>query len=96
MNTIAENDYVLIVYREKRYLKKVEVGKSFHGTGGVINYSDLVGVEYGVKRGSYEFFKPTLEDIIMYGLRRETQIVYPKEAYHICFKLNLRNGSKVC
>jgi tRNA (adenine57-N1/adenine58-N1)-methyltransferase len=32
----------------------------------------------------------------MYGLRRETQIVYPKEAYHICFKLNLRNGSSLC
>jgi len=49
-----------------------------------------------VKRGNYEFYEPTLEDIIMYGIRRETQIVYPKEAYHICFKLNLKNGSKMC
>jgi tRNA (adenine57-N1/adenine58-N1)-methyltransferase len=96
LKKIAENDYILIVYKDKRYFKKIEAGKSFHGTGGAINYSDLIGTEYGMKHGSYEFFEPTMEDIIMYGLRRETQIVYPREAYHICFKLNLKNGSKVC
>jgi tRNA (adenine57-N1/adenine58-N1)-methyltransferase len=94
-NTIPENGYALIVYKDKRYFKKIEPGKSFHGTGGAINFSDLIGTEYGVKFGSYEIYKPTLEDIIMYGVRRETQIVYPKEAYHICFKLNLKNGSKI-
>lgn len=94
-NTIPENGYALIVYKDKRYFKKIEPGKSFHGTGGAINFSDLIGTEYGVKFGSYEIYEPTLEDIIMYGVRRETQIVYPKEAYHICFKLNLKNGSKI-
>jgi tRNA (adenine57-N1/adenine58-N1)-methyltransferase len=93
---IAENGYVLVVYKDKRYFKKIESGKSFHGIGGVINFTDLIGVEYGVKYGNYEIFEPTMEDIIMYGLRRETQIVYPKEAYHICFKLNLKSGSRVC
>ena len=87
---IEESSYVLIVYKDKRYFKKMEPGKSFHGTGGVINFSDLIGTEYGVRYGHYEIFEPTMEDIIMYGLRRETQIVYPKEAYHICFKLNLK------
>jgi tRNA (adenine57-N1/adenine58-N1)-methyltransferase len=94
-NTIPENGYALIVYKDKRYFKKIEPGKSFHGTGGAINFSDLIGTEYGVKFGSYEIYEPTLEDIIMYGVRRETQIVYPKEACHICFKLNLKNGSKI-
>lgn len=92
---IAENDYVLIVYKDKRYFKKMEPGKSFHGNGGAINFSDVIGAEYGVKFGGYEIYEPTMEDIIMYGLRRETQIVYPKEAYHICFKLNLKNGSMI-
>jgi tRNA (adenine57-N1/adenine58-N1)-methyltransferase len=92
---ITENGYVLIVYKDKRYFKKVEPGKSFHGTGGAINFSDLIGTEFGVKHGSYEIYEPTMEDVIMYGIRRETQIVYPKEAYHICFKLNLKNGSKL-
>jgi len=93
---IEENSYALIVYKDKRYFKKMEPGKSFHGTGGAINFSDLIGTEYGVRYGHYEIFEPTMEDIIMYGVRRETQIVYPKEAYHICFKLNLKNGSRIC
>jgi len=93
---ISENGYVLIIYKDKRYFKKIEAGKSFHGIGGVINFSELIGTEYGVRYGSYEIYEPTLEDIIMFGLRRETQIVYPKEAYHICFKLNIRNGSRIC
>jgi tRNA (adenine57-N1/adenine58-N1)-methyltransferase len=92
---ITENGYVLIVYKDKRYFKKVEPGKSFHGTGGAINFSDLIGTEFGIKHGNYEIYEPTMEDVIMHGIRRETQIVYPKEAYHICFKLNLKNGSKL-
>ncbi|OPY82017.1 MAG: tRNA (adenine(58)-N(1))-methyltransferase TrmI [Syntrophorhabdus sp. PtaU1.Bin153] len=92
---IDENDLVLIIYKDKRYLKRVEPGKSFHGTGGVINFSDLVGTAYGVRYGQYQLFEPTLEDIIMYGLRRETQIVFPKDGYYICFKLNLHCGSRL-
>lgn len=96
MKRVSENDYVLVVYKDKRYFKRVEKGKSFHGTGGVIQFSDLIDTEYGVRYGNYDIFEPTLEDIIMYGLRRETQIVYPKDAYHVAFKLNLRNGARVC
>lgn len=96
MGTIAENGYVLIVFKDRKYFKKVESGKSFHATGGIIHFSDLIGSEYGNRYGSYEIFEPTMEDIIMFGVRRETQIVYPKEAYHVCFKLNLRHGSRVC
>jgi tRNA (adenine57-N1/adenine58-N1)-methyltransferase len=31
----------------------------------------------------------------MYGVRRETQIVYPKDACYICFKLSLKHGDRV-
>lgn len=93
--TIKDNDLILIIYKDKRYLKRAEEGKSFHGTGGMINYSDLIGKGYGVRVGQYEIFKPTLEDVIMYGLRRETQIVFPKDGYFICFKLNLRYGARL-
>lgn len=92
---IGENDLILIIYKDKRYLKRVEQGKSFHGAGGIINYSDLIGTGYGVRAGQYEIFNPTLEDIIMYGLRRETQIVFPKDGYFICFKLNLKHGARL-
>ncbi|MCX5798348.1 MAG: methyltransferase type 11 [Proteobacteria bacterium] len=95
MKIIQENNLALIVYKDKRYLKRMGRDKSFHGRGGAINFSDLIGSRYGVRHGQYEIFEPTIEDIIMYGIRRETQIVFPKDGAFICFKLNLRNGSRI-
>ncbi len=95
MTLIQENGLILIVHQGNRYLKKVEPKKGFHGKGGMLDFSSLVGLPYGIRRGQYEIFEPTLEDIIMFGLRRETQIVYPKDACYICFKLNLKHGSRV-
>jgi tRNA (adenine57-N1/adenine58-N1)-methyltransferase len=95
MELIQENGLVLIVHQGKRYLKKMEPRKGFHGKGGALEFSSLVGLPYGIRRGQYEIFEPTLEDIIMFGVRRETQIVYPKDACYICFKLNLKHGARV-
>ena len=95
MALIPENGLVLIVHQGNRYLKKVEPKKGFHGKGGTLDFSSLVGLPYGRMHGNYAIFEPTLEDIIMFGVRRETQIVYPKDACYVCFKLNLRHGSRV-
>ncbi len=95
MALMQENDLILIVYEGNRYLKKLEPKKVFHGKGGTLDFSSLVGLSYGIRQGHYEVFEPTVEDMIMYGLRRETQIVYPKDACYICFKLNLNHGYRV-
>jgi len=95
MAFMRENDLILIVYQGNRYLKKLEPKKNFHGKGGTLDFSSLVGLPYGIRQGHYEVFEPTVEDIIMYGLRRETQIVYPKDACYICFKLSLKHGDRV-
>lgn len=95
MALIRENDLVLIVHDGKRYLKRLEPKKLFHSKRGTLDYSSLVGLQYGIRQGLFEVFEPTLEDIIMYGLRRETQIVYPKDGCYICFKLSLKQGDRV-
>src|SRR3974390_165327 len=95
MALMRENDLILIVHQGMRYLKKLEPKKIFHTKRGTLDYSSLIGLPYGISRGMYEVFEPTIEDIIMYGLRRETQIVYPKDACYICFKLNLNHGDRV-
>lgn len=95
MKTIDWESLVLIVYKDKKYLKRISQGQAFHGKGGILNYSDLIGSTYGKSVGQYEIFEPSLEDIVMYGLKRETQIVFPKDSAFICFKLGLKNGSKV-
>jgi tRNA (adenine57-N1/adenine58-N1)-methyltransferase len=95
MKRIGENDLILIIYKDMRYLKSVAPGKGFHGKGGILDFSSLVGKRYGTKYGQYEVYEPTIEDILMQGLKRETQIVYPKDGFFICFKLNLRYGTRI-
>lgn len=95
MPKIEDGTYVLIVHNDRRYLKRVKKGESYFGKGGRLSYDELIGKEFGFKYGEYAILEPTLEDVIMLGLRRETQIVYPKDSAYVCLKLNLKNGSKV-
>ncbi|MCX8021572.1 MAG: tRNA (adenine-N1)-methyltransferase [Syntrophorhabdaceae bacterium] len=95
MKIIEEGSLLLIVYRDKKYLKKAVINKPFHGKGGAINFQDLFGKPFGIRYGEYEIYEPTMEDLVMFGLKRETQIVFPKDAALISFKLNLRPGSKI-
>lgn len=92
---MKENDLVLVVYRDMNYLKRIIPGNSFNGKGGTIRFADLVGLPFGIRYGEYHLFEATLEDVIMYGIKRETQIVYPKDAFHIAFKLNLSHGTRM-
>jgi len=95
MALIEENDLILIVHEGNRYLKKLEPKKNFHSKRGTLDFASLVGLPYGIRQKKFEVFQPTIEDVIMYGLRRETQIVYPKDGCYICFKLSLKHGDRV-
>jgi tRNA (adenine57-N1/adenine58-N1)-methyltransferase catalytic subunit len=95
MKTIGKNDLILIIYKDRKYLKRMSPGGSFHGRGGMLSYDALAGKSFGITWGEYEIYDPTIEDIIMYGITRETQIVFPKDSYFICFRLNIREGSRV-
>ncbi|HOJ42766.1 MAG TPA: methyltransferase domain-containing protein [Syntrophorhabdaceae bacterium] len=92
---IRPDDLVLICYRDRKYLKKVDINSTFSGKGGNIIFSELVGRPFGIIYGAYEIYRPTLEDIIMFGIKRDTQIIYPKDAAYICFKLNITSGARV-
>jgi tRNA (adenine57-N1/adenine58-N1)-methyltransferase len=95
VKTMKENDLVLVVYKDMKYLKRIIPGNSFNGKGGTIKFADLAGLPFGIRYGEYHLFEATLEDIIMYGVKRETQIVYPKDAFYIAFKLNLSHGTRM-
>ena len=95
MDKIEDGSYVLIVLGERKYLKRAKKGESFSGKGGKILYDDLIGEDFGLRKGEYLILRPTLEDVIMLGIKRQTQIVYPKDASYICMKLDIRDGSKI-
>ncbi len=92
---IKENDYIIIHTPKKKYFTKVQTGRSFSTHAGNIPLKDLIGQPYGIKIDSQYILKPDISDIVLLGLKRQTQVIYPKEAAYIIMKLNLHNGMKV-
>ena len=90
-----EGDWALIRYRERRYLRRLTPKDSLSVRKDVLRFSEVVGKPEGVRIGNFEIFKPTLEDMILLGFERKTQIIYPKDAFYIAFKLGIDKNSRV-
>ncbi len=95
MDKIKEGDYITLVATDKRYLIHIIRGRMYNTKNGSISAEDIINKIPGEIVNNIGIFKPTIEDIIMYGIKRKTQIIYPKEASLIQIKLNLQNGMKV-
>ena len=97
---ITEGAHVLIVSPdEKTYLVKVYSGKGMGTHLGEVNLGDAIGLHYGERIYSslehpFLVLEPTLEDRMM-KLRRQTQIIYPKDAGLILLKCGVRTGMRI-
>jgi tRNA (adenine57-N1/adenine58-N1)-methyltransferase catalytic subunit len=95
---IQEGHYVLLFHsNRKKWLVKVTANKKMHTHLGVIDVSDVIGMEYGslIKTSegkSIYLIEPTVHDFIMKS-ERKTQIVYPKDFGYIASRTGLQNGS---
>ncbi len=90
-----ENDWVLITHGDKRFLKRLTPKGSLNVRKEVIKFSEVIGKKEGHTIGNFAFFSPTLEDIILYGFERKTQIVYPKDSFYVAMKLDLTGTKRV-
>lgn len=100
MRKIKENETVHLKGKKASFFVKVKAGETFSTHLGNIDLNSLIGKDYGQivsthKGENFIVLKPTLYEIIMYGISRKTQIVYPKDSAYITLKLGLRNGMKV-
>ncbi|NPA33187.1 MAG: tRNA (adenine-N1)-methyltransferase [Aquificae bacterium] len=95
MSYFEEGQFALIRYEDKKFLKKLQRGHSLNVRKDVLKFDEVIGKPHGVKIGKFELFPPTLEDIILLGFERRTQIIYPKDAFYIAHKLNLNQRSRV-
>lgn len=97
---IKHKDLVLLLSEDnKTYLLRVEEGKDFHSNRGIIKLDDTVGLEYGDSVSSsldnkFILLEPTIEDRMM-KVKRQTQIIYPKDASMILLKASIGAGSRV-
>jgi len=95
MSYFKEGDYALIRFEERKFLKKLLKGHSLNVGKEVLKFDEIIGKPYGVKVGKFEVFKPDLEEIILLGFERKTQIIYPKDAFYIAFKLGIKKTDRV-
>lgn len=90
---------LLISHKGKRYLRKLEAGGEVHTHDGKLLMDEVAEAGYGqyVKTHLgklYLVLKPTLHDLIK-GVKRQTQIMYPKEIGYLMMKLGIGPGSTV-
>lgn len=100
-NTISLGDKVLIYLdARRRWITRVEKDKVFSSDRGSIRLNDIIGLSYGSKvKTSTNFdayvMRPLIIDYIEKGIRRATQIIYPKDQGFIAMLLSLSPGLRV-
>ena len=91
--------FILVSPRGKRSLRRLMEGQDIHGTDGIIPAEAIARAGYGVEVKTlqgvpYRILKPTLYDLVR-GVKRLTQIIYPKDIGYICMRLGIGNGTRV-
>lgn len=93
----------LVVYvtprRLRRHIKRLLPDQDWHSNDGALRAADVAASNYGDVVKTSEGVpvlveRATLVDMLM-GIKRQTQIIYPKDIAWICLKLGIGPGVKV-
>ena len=92
----------LVIYatpRGKRYLKRLEEGQDWHSADGILKAADVQAASFGSELTTslgvpVRLQEPTLHDLIK-GVKRQTQIIYPKDIAYICLRLGVGPGRTI-
>lgn len=82
---------VLTTPRGRRHIKRVEEGREWHTSNGALSFDAVAAASFGdvlmTSRGQpLRVAEATLQDLLL-GLKRQTQIIYPKDIAFICMRL---------
>lgn len=91
--------FILVSPKGKRILRRLEEAVDIHGNDGVLPAADIAAAEFGqivrTRQGyPYRLMRPSLYDLVR-GVKRQTQVLYPKDIGYICMRLCVGNGSTV-
>ncbi len=97
---IKEGELIELTDNKNVFFLKLKSGEIFGTHKGDIKHDDIIGKQYGDtvkthKGKEFLILKPTLYEIIMHGIKRKTQIIYPKDSAYITLKLGITSGMKV-
>ncbi|ABB37340.1 tRNA methyltransferase complex GCD14 subunit [Oleidesulfovibrio alaskensis G20] len=90
---------LLVSPKGKRYLRRVEPGADLHCGDGIVAMEDVMGADFGtiVRSHSgkpFRLYRPALPDLLR-GIKRQTQVIYPKDIGYICMRLGVGPGRKI-
>jgi tRNA (adenine57-N1/adenine58-N1)-methyltransferase len=100
MGIAKAQDLVLLLGKDgKRFLVRLSPGEELHTHRGFFKHDDILDQPFGAQLTShlgYPFYllQPSIHDLIM-NIRRESQIIYPKESGYALLKMNVMPGSRV-
>ena len=83
----------------RSHLLVLEAGAILQTHRGIIRHDDIIGTPWGTRLESHQgnpfyLLQPGLSDLIK-GLKRGTQIMYPKEISYILFHMGIGPGKRV-
>lgn len=100
MEKFKEGDVIGLSSNDgKKWFVKLEK-RTFGTHKGNINLEEIIGNNEGFEAQTnlghkiYVFY-PSLEEIILYYIKRNTQIAYPKDIGYIILKLGVKEGMKI-
>jgi len=90
---------LLVSPRGKRYLRVFEEGGSLHTGDGILDYARVAEAGFGGLAHThlgkaFRVVRPALYDLVK-GVKRQTQIIYPKEIGYILLKLGIGPGRSI-
>ncbi len=90
---------IFVTPRGKKHLKRVEEGQDWHSAHGILSMQTVVEADYGseVKTSlgtPIRLQQAHLHDLLK-GVKRQTQIIYPKDIAYICMRLGVGEGRTV-
>jgi tRNA (adenine57-N1/adenine58-N1)-methyltransferase len=97
---IQAGDLVVIVGKDrKESIVHIEAETEYQSHNGVLQLDDVIGKRWGstvyTHLGyAYQLLPPSLEQLVR-GIRRATQILYPKDIGYVLMKMNIGPGTRV-
>ncbi len=90
---------IIVTPKGKRHLKRVEEGQDWHSGDGILSMQDVQKADFGSEVYTslgvpVQIQEAHLHDILK-GVKRQTQIIYPKDIAYICMRLGVGEGRTV-
>ena len=97
---VEPGDVVIFVGKDRRtFIRPITPGQHLQTHFGMIYFDEIIGVPFGEQVQTHLGHKmyvipPSVDDIVKH-LRRETQIIFPKDLGYIVMKMSIMPGVKV-